>query len=137
VAGTVRRVLLPAGWAPLAVIVAHEVAARCFGHEPIVDPVMHFSGGVAAAFFFRRASAIGGRLFGSPSPLAADLLAFGLACAAALFWEFGEQLCDVYLGTHAHTSVTGTLRDLELGVAGAMFYLAIRRVVRLGARARV
>jgi len=131
-AGTTRRLLLQAGWAPLAVIVAHEVGARSFGHEPVVDPVMHFSGGAAAAFFVQRACAVGGRVFGSPSPLGADLLALGLACAAALFWEFGEQLCDIYLGTHAHTSVTGTLRDLELGVAGAALYLAIGRAA--GAR---
>ncbi len=129
---SIARLLRQAAWAPIAVVVGHEVAARTFGHEPVVDPIMHFSGGMAAAYFVRRACAMCPRLLGVPTPLGADLLAFGIACAAALFWEFGEQLCDIYLGSHAHTSVTNTLRDLELGVAGAATLLLVRRFLTAG-----
>jgi hypothetical protein len=125
---TVGRWLLQAGWAPIAVLVAHEVGARLFGHEPVVDPIMHFSGGAAVAYFVRRGCAVGRRFVGAPTPLAVDLLSFGLASVAALFWEFAERLSDVYLGTHAHTSVRGTLRDLELGVTGAVVYLLLARL---------
>jgi hypothetical protein len=125
----VLTLLRETGWAPAAVIVGHEVGARIFGHEPIVDPVMHASGGIAIAFLVRRASTVCDSLVGAPSGLAADLLAFGLAAAAALFWEFGEQLSDVLRGTHIQTNVTTTLRDLELGVLGAAVYLLARRAI--------
>jgi len=38
----------------LVVLIAHAVLGDVFGHEPYVDPVMHFAGGVSAAFFFTR-----------------------------------------------------------------------------------
>ncbi len=124
-----KRLLLGAAWAPLAVLVGHSVGASYFGHEPVVDPTMHLAGGAAAAFFLSRSCVVGRRFFGAPSPLAADLLSFGLAATIALFWEFGEQLSDLYLGTHAQTSVGETLRDLRLGVVGAALYLVLARVV--------
>jgi hypothetical protein len=123
------RLLRQAAWAPIGVVVAHEIVARIFGHEPVVDPIMHFSGGMAGAYFARRAVAVCPRLFGAPTPFAADLLAFGSTSAAALFWEFGEELSDIYLGTHGQTSVWNTLRDLELGVAGALTFLLLRRLI--------
>jgi len=132
-AGIVKRLLLGAAWAPIGVLVAHSVGAHYFGHEPVVDPIMHFAGGAAAAFFVRRSCDLGRGWLGSPTPFAADLLSFGLACTIALFWEFGEQLSDLYLGTRAHTSVGGTLGDLRLGVLGAGLYLLL---ARLGARLR-
>ena len=128
---SIVRLLRQAAWAPIGVIGGHEVAARCFGHEPIVDPIMHFTGGVAVAYFVLRACTLCPRLVGAPSPLVVDLLSFGIACAAAVLWEFAEQLCDIYLGTHAHTSVTATLRDLELGVAGAALCVLIGRAARI------
>jgi hypothetical protein len=126
---SVRRWLAAAAWAPVAVLVAHEVGARWLGHEPVVDPVMHFSGGAAIAFFVHRGTVVARRLFGAQTALATDLLSFGLACTAALFWELAEQLSDVYLGTHAHVSVGATLRDLWLGAAGALVYVVSARVV--------
>jgi len=109
-----------AAWAPVLVFVAHAIGARVFGHEPYVDPVMHFLGGAATAFFVYRVCRIGGGLIGAPSILVVDLLAVGLTCAVALAWELGELVSDVTLGTRAHTSVANTLRDLLLGAVGAV-----------------
>ena len=50
-------------WAPISVLIGHSIFAKFFGHEPYVDPVMHFSGGVAAAYFFRELSVIGAEVF--------------------------------------------------------------------------
>jgi hypothetical protein len=133
---SIARLLRQAAWAPITVVVGHEVAARIFGHEPVVDPIMHFSGGMAAAYFVRRACAVCPRLVGAPTPFVVDLLAFGIACSAALFWEFGEQLSDICLGSHIQTSVTNTLRDLELGVAGAATLLVVRRLLTAGSSRR-
>ena len=59
------RTFRAAGWAPLTVLIAHHILARMFGHEPFVDPVMHFSGGAAAALVVRYAW--------SPRPVWANL----------------------------------------------------------------
>jgi hypothetical protein len=121
-------ILRKAAWAPAAVLVAHELGARAFGHEPLVDPVMHFLGGSAIAYFVYRVCRIGGGYLGAPSRLVIDLLALGLACVVALMWEFGEFLSDRFLGSHAHTSVGNTLRDLFLGMVGALACIGIVRL---------
>ena len=123
-----QRVARKAAWAPIAVVVLHHVAARAFGHEPYVDPVMHFLGGAAMAFFLYSASWIGRQWLGAPSRLALDLLAFGLTCSVAIAWELGELLSDFFLGSHTQTTAANTLRDLFLGASGAMAFIAASRV---------
>lgn len=115
-----RAVARKAAWAPAAVFIAHDLGARAFGHEPVVDPIMHFLGGSAIAYFVYRVCRIGGLYLGAPSRFVIDLLAFGLTCAVALMWEFGEFLSRRFFGSHAHTSVGNTLRDLFLGMVGAL-----------------
>jgi hypothetical protein len=130
----VGRTVLGAGWAPITVLVLHSVLGRAFGHEPFVDPVIHFSGGVAAAFFFRYACGVAGNLLGAPNDLAKDLVAFGLAVTVALLWETGEFASDVWLGTHIQHDVANTMRDLILGMGGAASYVLAARVARSGRR---
>jgi len=130
----IGRLLRDAAWAPLGVVLLHVVAAHFLGHEPYVDPVMHFLGGAAIAFFLRRAAEIGRPLVGEPSPLGLDLMAFGLAVVAGLVWEFGEFLSDVFLGSHAHTSVGNTLRDLLLDLLGAAGLLLALGAITPGSR---
>ena len=94
------RVARGAAWATLGVLVLHEVSARLLGHEPFVDPTMHFLGGMASAYFLRYACSLAHPWVGTPTETGLDLLAFGLTCAVALLWEFGEFAGDQYLGTH-------------------------------------
>ena len=122
-----RRLAREAAWAPVMVLVLHLVAGAIFGHEPVVDPVMHLSGGVAAAYFFRRAASIAGLAFGSPTRLGSDLLAFGLTTSAALFWEIGEYSLDRLAGTVTQGGLNNTMRDLISGLAGGVLYLAAAR----------
>lgn len=133
-AASVRQVFGRVGreamWAPITVLMLHAVGGRLFGHEPYVDPMMHFLGGVAAAFFFRHAASVGGSLLGAPTHLALDLLAFGLTCGVALLWEFGEFASDQFLGTQIQRSLDNTMRDLFLGLLGGLFYLGATRVGR-------
>jgi hypothetical protein len=131
----IRRLAREAAWAPAAVLVLHLVAGALFGHEPVVDPVMHLLGGIAAAYFFRRASSIAGLLLGAPTRLGSDLLAFGLTSAAALFWEIGEFALDRLARTNTQGDLGNTMRDLIFGVTGAIVYLAAARLAaRDGAR---
>jgi hypothetical protein len=117
-------------WAPIIVLIAHGIAGKVFGHEPYVDPIMHFSGGLAIAFFCSRACLLSPELFGKPSRLGIDLLAFGLTCGAALFWEFGEFIGDQVKGTHVQRGLGNTMRDLLLGTLGAIVFIVGARVVR-------
>ena len=124
-----RRLAREAAWAPAVVLVLHLVAGAIFGHEPVVDPVMHLSGGIAAAYFFRRGGSIAGLAFGSPTRLGSDLLAFGLTASAALFWEIGEYSLDRLAGTVTQGGLDNTMRDLIFGVTGAVLYVAAARLL--------
>jgi hypothetical protein len=127
--------ILASGSAPLAVFVLHSLAGRFFGHEPYVDPISHFFGGVAIAFFFRRICAAADKQLGQVSPLGLDLLAFGLAVTAALVWELAELASDIFLGTHIQRSARNVLRDLTLGAGGAWIYVFTIRLRALARRA--
>ena len=126
VADLIVRVGRSALWAPLSVFVLHILAGGWLGHEPFVDPVMHFLGGAAAAFFFWEAIACARSYLGDFTPLASGLLAFGMASVAAVVWEFGEFLLDWYRGTHLQRDLADTMRDLFLGLSGATAYLVPR-----------
>lgn len=128
----IRRLAREAAWAPGAVLVLHLVAGALFGHEPLVDPVIHLLGGVAAAYFFQRAASIAGLFLGATTRLGSDLLAFGLTNAAALFWEIGEFALDHLARTNTQGDLGNTMRDLIFGVTGAVLYLATNRLVARG-----
>ena len=116
-------------WAPLSVLIGHSVFAKFFGHEPYVDPVMHFSGGIAVAYFFRKVSMMGNEVLGELTDFSRDLLSFGLTCSIALFWEIVEFISDTFLGTNVQTSNANTMRDLILGTVGALMFLLFRRLL--------
>lgn len=114
-------------WAPVAVLIVHWLAGGWLGHEPFVDPVMHFSGGLTAAYFFWHAASYARRYLGDLSPLGLGLLSFGLTTAAAVGWEMAEFVGDRLRGTHVQVDLANTMRDLILGIAGAVVYLGIGR----------
>ena len=120
---SIWRVIQQAAWPGVAVLIAHEVFARIFGHEPYVDPVMHVLGGAAAAFFFIRMPRLAPKLFGEPTRTTLYLLGFGLTSAVAVMWEFGEFLSDFYLGTRIQRSLGNTITDLSNAMAGAMILI--------------
>jgi hypothetical protein len=123
-----RRILISiirkAAWPGVVVLIAHAILGKLFGHEPIVDPVMHFLGGGACAFFVVALVRLRPRWFGELPPLTSYLLAFGLTSAVAVLWELGEFLSDLYLGTRTHTSIASTLRDLLNGLLGSLVFIA-------------
>ena len=123
----IQRIVRDAAWPGLVVLVAHSVLGETFGHEPYVDPLMHFAGGVAAAFFFTRLPRVFPEYLGEPTPLATALLGIGLTSAVAILWELGEYVSDVLLGTHMQRGVGNTMRDLTNGMLGASLFVAIRR----------
>jgi len=96
-----------------------------FTSFPGIDIPIHFLGGVATGFFFHRlclnASRMG--IFGPYHAVTHGVLVFGLVCAAAVFWEFGEFISDQFFGTHAQLSDADTMTDLLLGVSGGVSFV--------------
>lgn len=117
-----------AAWAPLGVVILHAICGEVFGHEPYVDPVMHVLGGAAIAYFLRMAAVLSADYIGRLNDRGLDLLSFGLASVAAVVWEFGEWLSDIWLGTSIQHSGSAPLRDLAVGLLGAAVYLLVRRL---------
>lgn len=122
----VRGLLARAGWAPLSVVGLHALAAALFGHEPRLDPAMHFLGGSAIAYFLAHAVEEWDEHFGLPSPWARSLVVFCLAATAALFWEFAEFAAGTALGLYSQLSLKETMGDLLFGCAGALLCLLAR-----------
>jgi hypothetical protein len=126
----VGRAIREAAWPGLLVLVGHAVLGELFGHEPYVDPAMHFLGGVAAAFFFTRLPGLLPRYFAQPTATVTGLLGIGLTSAVAILWELGEYLSDVLFGTRIQYDVGNTMRDLVNGMAGATALVVAERVMR-------
>lgn len=122
----VRRLLLRAGWAPLAVVGFHAGAAALFGHAPRLDPAMHFLGGAAIALFIAHALLEWQEFFGRPTPWGRRVVVFALATTVAVFWEFLEFTAASGLGLYSQLSLAETMGDLLFGCAGAAIYLGAR-----------
>ncbi len=88
---------------------------------PWVDMPMHFVGGVAAAY------GIDVLLSEQRETKRSYLLwLFVFSAAAALLWEVGEYLQDLFRDGNSQVSVKNTLRDLFFGALGsAVFVVAI------------
>ena len=130
------RALLEAGWAPAAVFSLHLVIARVlklYLAYPRSDIVMHLLGGVAIAFFFRRAArrAAEGGLIGAINGVGLAVIVFGLTCAAAVGWEFAEFASDRFLHTQSQLGLSDTLRDMLCGIVGGTAW-AIAGLLREG-----
>ena len=124
-------VLADPGWAPLAVVIAHVALAQ-YGLTDRFDHHLHFLGGASIAYFFF------GLNFKLPISIAVGprwlhyLLAFTLACTAALFWEFAEFASDQFRRTSIQQSIPETMLDLLFGVAGACVSLSLLALFSFG-----
>ena len=123
------RLLLRAGWAPLVVLIFHHQIQHTPWRQRL-DFLMHYSGGVAIAFFLWHALDCFAHWFGSLTPFARYLFTFTLACTVGLFWEFAELFSDVVYGTHIQQTIHETMRDLIADATGALTTLVLTWFVR-------
>ena len=113
----------------MAVLVLHAVVAETPLRKPL-DFWMHFSGGVAIAYFLFHAIDCFEEFLGVRTCFGRYLFAFALACTVGLFWEFGELFSDVFLGTHIQKSIHETMSDLiadTLGAIVSLLLISLRR----------
>ena len=106
------QISMKALWAPPLVYILHSLAADWLGHEPYVDPMMHFSGGAAIAFFFLQSAECCRRSI-------SNQWVFGLTLLVAIAWEIMEYSLSVYHGWSMSWDLANSLRDLFLGMCGA------------------
>jgi hypothetical protein len=119
-----KRLLLRAGWAPVGVVVLHEVASALHGHDTRLDPIFHLLGGAAMAFFFGQAVHIRQDWFGRSKPVAWALISFCMATTVAVFWEFIEFAGGGF-GAYSQVTLGETMGDLVLGCTGAAMFVVI------------
>lgn len=118
------RLLLRAGWAPVAVLIFHRIIYYTPYRQPL-DFVMHYSGGVAIAYLIWHALDCFASWFGTLTPFAKHVFTFAMACTVGLFWEFMELGMDVVYRTRIQHSIHETLRDLIADATGALTTLAL------------
>jgi hypothetical protein len=106
-------------WAPALVFILHAMTAEWLGHEPYVDPVIHFSGGAAIAFFFWRSAECCQRSI-------SNQWVFGLTTLVAIAWEVMEYLILIYHGWAMAWDPANSLRDLALGMCGAALIIFLK-----------
>ena len=122
-ANTALRISITALWAPLLVFVLHDLVAQRLGHEPYVDPVSHFLGGVAIAFFFWRSAECLQRSI-------SDRWIIGATVLVAIAWELMEVGLAMHRGRIMYWDLANTLRDLALGLSGAAVFIVLRNKSR-------
>jgi hypothetical protein len=132
------KILTSGGWAPLLVFAIHVFIGRVLGlYEsfPPIDIPMHISGGLAIAFFISTCFQNLPReaLQRDRIAILELLLAGTLTVTAAVFWEFAEFSVDQLFGSNVQVSLANTMKDMALGITGALAYIIIRsRQLRVG-----
>jgi RsiW-degrading membrane proteinase PrsW (M82 family) len=113
----IRLVLDTGIWAPLLVLILHEVLHSREWKQQI-DWFNHFSGGLAFSFFIWKSVPFVERWFGSPTPMGRLAVAFLSGCTAALIWEIIEFSSDCFLHTRIQQNIQETMIDIVNGFLG-------------------
>ncbi|MBN1878222.1 MAG: hypothetical protein JXA33_28645 [Anaerolineae bacterium] len=136
---TCWKVVKVGGWAPLLVFATHLFIDRvlnAYEWWPPIDSPMHFSGGLAIAFFVSRCFQTLPRQDVPKGRLAIlELLLVGsLTATTAVLWEFAEFSLDQLFGTNVQVSLANTMKDMALGIFGAVVLVGVRAAqLRAGA----
>ena len=118
----IRVTLRAAAWAPLSIICFYVIALALhwFDLFPPLDIPSHLLGGVAITYFYRSAIKNSQSIVGDiPLPIQI-LLAFTCTGTTIIFWEFYENLLDLFFGTHVVRGLEDTIMDMFLGLTGAL-----------------
>jgi len=114
--------LREAAWAPLSIIAFYAVglALHLYDLFPSLDLPSHLMGGVAITYFFRSAIKNSQSLVGDIPILIQIIFAFTCTGTTIIFWEFYENLLDLFFGTHMVRGLEDTIVDMFLGLLGAL-----------------
>ena len=120
--GWVSSTLRESAWAPLGVVAVYLIglAFRLYLIFPPLDIPTHFLGGVAITYFYLSAARNSQKFLGDiPFPMQV-LLAVTSTGTTTVLWEFYENIVDYFLGTNMVLGLEDTLKDMFLGLLGAL-----------------
>jgi hypothetical protein len=114
--------LKESAWAPLSVVGFYLIglAFHLFDMFPRLDIPTHFMGGVAITYFYRSAIRNSQGIVGE-IPLPVQII-FAFTCTGTtiILWEFYENFMDHFLGFHMVLGLEDTIKDMALGLLGAL-----------------
>ena len=120
--GWVSSTLRESAWAPLGVVAVYLIGLvfRLYLIFPPLDIPTHFLGGVAITYFYLSAVRNSQKFLGDiPLPIQV-LLAVACTGTTTVLWEFYENIVDHFLGTNMVLGLEDTLKDMFLGLLGAL-----------------
>src|SRR5215216_5298806 len=114
--------LCESAWAPLSVFGLYLVglALHYFDRYPLLDIPTHFLGGVSITYLYRSAIRNSQKLLGEIPFLVQMLFSFTCTGTTIILWEFYENILDYFLHTHMILGLPDTLKDMFLGLLGAL-----------------
>ena len=134
-----RKIMLAGGgWFPLTVFTIQLILRdgfHIYDYYPSADVPMHFVGGIAIAFFISRSfQRLPRETIKRSRVVLLELLLIGsLTATIAVFWEFAEFALDQLAGSNIQVSLANTMKDLAMGMFGAIFLIFIRaKQLRIG-----
>lgn len=109
-------------WAPLGVICIYLIglAFHLFDPYPQLDIPIHFLGGVAITYFYRSAIRNSQKTLGEIPYTIQILFAFTSTGTTIILWEFYENILDFVFTAHNVLGLADTLKDMLLGLLGAL-----------------
>jgi hypothetical protein len=132
----VMRLVAGAAWAPVLVLVLHlalDLGFRAYDERPWLDGPMHVAGGIAVAYAMATLLDTVNRGDSCPQQVLLDrVLTITSVAAVAVLWELAEFVVDRTAGTNLQVSLPNTMKDLALGLLGAVLLVATRRPTRPG-----
>jgi len=114
--------LCASAWAPLSIFGFYLVGLvfHLYDLYPWLDVPTHLLGGVAITYLYRSAIRNSQEFLGAiPLPIQI-LFAFTCTGTTVVLWEFYENILDYFLHTHMVLGLFDTLKDMFLGLFGAL-----------------
>ena len=127
--GWILITLRESAWAPLSVFGSYllGLAFGWYDLYPPLDIPTHFMGGVAITYFYRSAIYHSQKI-AVEIPLPVQVL-LGFTCTGTtiIFWEFYENILDFLFQAHNVLGVGDTIKDMFVGLLGALVFTLFYR----------
>ena len=125
----VLATLREAAWAPLSIFGFYMLGLgfHLFGKFPYLDIPTHFMGGVVITFFYRSAVRNSQKIVGDIPFSIQIIFAFTCTGTTIILWEFYENILDYFLNTHMVLGLVDTLKDMFMGLLGALILSLLYR----------
>ena len=125
--------LREAAWAPLSIIVFYVIALALHLFDLFPRWIFQAIFWVAwrSRIFSRSAIKNSQSIVGNIPLLVQIIFAFTCTGTTIIFWEFYENLLDLFFGTHMVRGLEDTIVDMFLGLLGALVFTLLYRKTKI------